>query len=202
MTEERVNGQADDAPLGGAVLFDVCKDLLEEEATRKASIEARGAAVITTSGAIVTLVFALAAVVTKPATYALPSIGLIPLLVALALFCAAIVVAVATFSPSSEYLGLTILPPAADEPQGSVRPNAAELVKRTQDYLRSNWDAPEGAVKLGLSVAAVERLSAARHANDGKAGTLALALYLQVAALAALAVSIGLILVTQLTALS
>lgn len=69
----RGGGASDEDP-GYRVYGEFIKDELEAQDKRKASFEQRGLAVITTSGTLVTLLFALAALSTKQAaTFTLPS---------------------------------------------------------------------------------------------------------------------------------
>jgi hypothetical protein len=81
---------------------DFVKDELAAQDQRKTSFEQRGVAVITTSGALVTLLFALAALSTKEAqTFVLPDSARSWLNVALVLFVLAAVAALATNVPLS-----------------------------------------------------------------------------------------------------
>ena len=57
---------------GGNVYAPLIESQLAEEASRKTSFEQRGVAVITTSGVLVSLLFGLAAVVTKSENFVLP----------------------------------------------------------------------------------------------------------------------------------
>ena len=76
------------------------KDQLTEERARKTSIEQRGVGVITTSGALVTLLFGLAALATKTqATYTLPDLARWALLFAVAAFLLASCLGLATNWP-------------------------------------------------------------------------------------------------------
>ena len=76
------------------------KDELDVQDKRKASFEQRGLAVITTSGALVTLLFALAALSTKQAaTFVLPGTAKVWLSVALALFFVSALAALLTNAP-------------------------------------------------------------------------------------------------------
>lgn len=61
-------------------------DQLTEERSRKASLEARGITVITTSSTLATLLFALTAGLTAAATFKLPGSAKLPLFMALASF--------------------------------------------------------------------------------------------------------------------
>jgi hypothetical protein len=65
----------------GEALNELLDDQIDDERTNKASLESRGLAVITTSGALVTLLLGLAALVTKAQSYT-PSLGARLLLIA------------------------------------------------------------------------------------------------------------------------
>lgn len=54
------------------VYADYIKGLIDAEMTRKSSLEQRGAGVVTTSGALVTLLFGLVGVITSAKDFALP----------------------------------------------------------------------------------------------------------------------------------
>jgi hypothetical protein len=73
---------------------------LEDQTARKASLEQRGLAVITTAGAVVTLLFGLGALATKAhSTFSLPADARLPLAAALAVFFLAALFALATNLP-------------------------------------------------------------------------------------------------------
>jgi hypothetical protein len=85
---------------GYATYGEFVKDELEDQAKRKASFEQRGLAVITTSGALVTLLFALAALSTKEATtFTLPADAKTWLSIALVLFFVSALAALVTNAP-------------------------------------------------------------------------------------------------------
>jgi uncharacterized integral membrane protein len=85
---------------GRATYVEFLKEEIAAQAARKASFEAKGIAVITTSGTLVTLLFALAALSTKRAqTFELPKGARDWLFLALILFFAAAVAALVTNAP-------------------------------------------------------------------------------------------------------
>ncbi|HZE50372.1 MAG TPA: hypothetical protein VE074_12465 [Jatrophihabitantaceae bacterium] len=71
------------------VYSDLVKTLLDIENGRRTSLEQKGAAVITTSGTLVTLLFGLVAVITSADTFVLPGDANGPLVAALILFVVA-----------------------------------------------------------------------------------------------------------------
>jgi hypothetical protein len=95
-----VNTGGGDSTSGGAVYGDLLKDELEAQEARKSSLEQRGLAVVTTSGALVTLLFALGALSTKASeTFTLTGHAPTYLAIALIGFIAAAVAALGTNIP-------------------------------------------------------------------------------------------------------
>jgi hypothetical protein len=89
-----------DAGMAGTAFGDLIKEQLTQERARKDSIEARGLAVITTAGGIVTILFALSALATKAAaTFELSQPAQILLVVATGFFVLAVLVALGTNAP-------------------------------------------------------------------------------------------------------
>src|SRR4051794_38201016 len=85
---------------GFGVYGEFIKDELDVQDKRKASFEQRGLAVITTSGTLVTLLFALAALSTKEAdTFSLPHGAKVWLLIALGFFFVSALFALLTNAP-------------------------------------------------------------------------------------------------------
>ncbi len=74
-------------------------ELIKAQEARKASVEQRGIAVVTTSGALVTLLFGLASLLTANESFNLPETAKQPLKIALPLFVAAALLALATNAP-------------------------------------------------------------------------------------------------------
>ncbi|GEA89053.1 hypothetical protein [Cellulomonas cellasea] len=88
-------------PRGEQTVFaDYVTDLVTAEDSRRASLEARGASVITASGGLVALFFALSALVTRQEGFTLPGGPRALLAVATAAFVAAAVLAIGTSVPS------------------------------------------------------------------------------------------------------
>lgn len=77
------------------------QDQLTEERSTKSSLEARAIGVITSSGALATLIFALAALVTKPAQYELPELARLVLSATLVAFIVAAVLAIIAARPGT-----------------------------------------------------------------------------------------------------
>lgn len=90
---------AAEATDAGAAYSQLISDQLAEERTRKSSLEARGVTVITTSGTLATLLFALTAGLTSVASFKLPGGAKLPLLLALVAFIVAAVCGLTTNMP-------------------------------------------------------------------------------------------------------
>lgn len=132
----------------GAAYCQLITDQLAEERGRKASLEARGVTVITTSSTLATLLFALTAGLTAAATFKLPGPAKLPLVLALCAFATAAV------------LGLmTSIPLGYQEPTPS---GLARLVDA------NFWTAPTEIGQLRVASAQVTALAAARSANGLK----------------------------------
>jgi multisubunit Na+/H+ antiporter MnhB subunit len=159
----------------GDVISGLITDQLAQERALKASLEQRGFAVITTAGALVTLLFAISSVVWKPQASSLPGVAKAMFLVALVLFLIAAVFGLATNWPT-RYSAIS------DE----------ELQKRIQD--RETWldSAAAGAQTVGLTL--MRLLVEMRDKNQRKARLLSAGMWTEVAAGGALALALGLML--------
>jgi len=106
-------------------------ETLSEERDRKKSLEQRGLAVVTTSGALVSLLFAIGAVVTSAESFHVPGVARTLLAVGVGLFAAAAVAGIRTNRPL-EY----------------AEPGAGDLLQLTEEKY---WEAERGpsAVALG-----------------------------------------------------
>jgi hypothetical protein len=162
----------------GPIYLEAITAALTDEASRKSSIETRGAGIISTSGTLVTLLFGLAALITKQSDYQLPS-SVIPLLVvALALFAIAIVVAFASFVPRSGYEAMS----------------TADL----RTHVTSNWDQTAEAAKKGISTNRLDALETARRKNGQKAFCLTTSILVQMIAVGVVGLAVASILLNAL----
>ncbi len=96
-TTDRASATSDDD--AGVAYAKLIADQLTEERNRKSSLEARGVTVITTSGTLATLLFALTAGLTAAASFKLPANAKLPLLLALIAFVIAAMTGLATNAP-------------------------------------------------------------------------------------------------------
>jgi hypothetical protein len=161
------------SPSGIASIADYTKEQLEAEDKRKASFEQRGLAVVTTSGALVTLLFGLAALSTRSkSTFELESAARLPLVLALGLFVAAAIFALLTNWP----LNYEWVDPC--------------------DVRRSLGKKPPPSEQRAAKDIALTRLSvleAAREKNALKGRLLIIALTLEVLAVTGVAVAIAIV---------
>lgn len=120
-------------------------DQLAQERARKASVEARGITVITTSSTLATLLFALTAGLTSAATFRLPGPARLPLVLALCAFGGAALLGLVTNVP------LRYQEPT---PRGLAKLLAPNF-----------WAAPPHIGQRRVAEAQVKTLTAARVAN-------------------------------------
>jgi len=152
---------------GAGAYADYLKDQLTAEDARKASLEQRGLAVISTSGALVTLLFGLVALSTKARqTFRLEEEPKYLLAVAVGVFLLAAACALATNAPVS---------------YERVKPDAIKGRLKEQP-LRD-----EGAAKRDIALTSVKVLRDAKARNQTKAMLLFAALILEVVAVALVA---------------
>ncbi|TFV53160.1 hypothetical protein [Blastococcus sp. TF02A-35] len=144
--------------------------LSQAQEARKASLEQRGLAVITTSGALATLLFGLTALVSGAEGFDLPRQAGGPLGVALVAFAVAALLALLTNVPL---------------------PYANAALGDTADELRVLWSkGREHALKL-ITGTRVKMLKRARAMNDVKAWLLIAAMLAEVIGVGAVAVAVG-----------
>jgi hypothetical protein len=119
---------------GGSTLYaNFIAKQLEGEDNRRASLEQRGISVISTSGALVTLLFGLAALVTERKDFVLSGSARTMLFVALGFFVVASLLAIATNAPL-RYLGVNAddLRRAVEQLWGDTRSDAEQRISATQ----------------------------------------------------------------------
>ncbi len=149
---------------------ELLKDELAAEDARKDSLEARGVAVVTTSGALVTLLFALSALSTEEqATYELSDFASVVLAIALVLFVGAAIVALLINRPM-DYIGAKV-------------DDIEKLL---------NAESPSGSeqARKDVAFARLTELRSARQINGRKADLLLRAMGLEVAAVVAVGVAV------------
>jgi hypothetical protein len=132
----------------GAAYSQLICDQLAEERDRKSSLETRGITVITTSGTLATLLFALTASLTAATSFKLPGDARLPLLLSLIAFVAAAMCGVATNVPLRY--------------REATSRGLAKLVNAQY------WTGPESVGQLRVAEARITLIAAARSANDLK----------------------------------
>ena len=159
---------------GYTVYGDFIKDELEAQDKRKASFEQRGLAVITTSGTLVTLLFALAALSTKEAaTFTLPTTARTWLAFALVLFFASALAALLSNAPFIYQ---------------------AVPVEKIRERLREKPPRDAHAAAKDVAFSRLDALEAAKKINGIKGWALAAAMACEALAVGCVAVAIGIIL--------
>lgn len=163
-----------DTPSAGSVYAALIAEQLAEERARKASIEARGLSVITTSGALVTLLFGLGSLISGVEGYALPVAGSWLLLGALAAFLLAALAAIVANFPL-RYREVSV--------GGLRRLTAPEW-----------WTNTEPAAARRAAEARLNVLERARSTNAFKATALIAAMVVEVIAVVLVAAAVAVIL--------
>ena len=149
------------------VYTDYVKGLLDAEATRRTALEDKGGGVITTSGALVTLLFGLVAVITGADSFKLPGASHGWLVAAIIFFIAASVIAILISIPL---------------PYGQTFITIQDLVQW--------WDQLPKQAQAAISGARLEALAAARRMNLIKSQILTLAIICELVAVVMLGIAV------------
>ena len=160
-TSEVANGQV--------VYPEFVKDLVDAEDARRTTLETRGATIITSSAALVTLLLAFAALVTKRTDFTLESGTQSLLSISVSAFVVAALLAIATYAPHA----IRVI-------------DAAKL----RLELRAVWDESAEFARKQVTAARLDQLDAGQHANDRKAWLLLIAVLVEVLGVLLLAVSV------------
>jgi hypothetical protein len=159
---------------GYAVYGDFIRDELDAQDRRKASFEQRGLAVITTTGTLVTLLFALAALSTKQAdTFTLPSQARTWLYIGLALFFGSAAAALVSNAPLNY--------DAAEVP--GIRRRLKEEPPWTADAARRD-----------VALTRLKALESAKKKNGIKGYAVLIAMVLEALAVGCVAIAVSIIL--------
>jgi hypothetical protein len=160
---------------GGHVVYaDFIKEQLAAQDARKASLEQRGLAVITTSGALVTLLFGLTALtVAREATYDIPGTAATFLLFALGFFLLAAVSGL-----------LTNLP----------RGYEATTVEGLREGVRNRWGDDEATASRRVAHTRLNVLASAKSVNKQKGYLLVAGMVLEIIAVTLVAVAMAFVL--------
>jgi hypothetical protein len=161
------------APDEGVIYGAYIKSLLDHEQDRKSALEAKASAVITTSGALITLLFGLIAAVTGATGFTLPAASRDWLIAAVLLFVVATALGIATAN--------------IPVPYGQAAFDGAALAQA--------WTHPASAARENVARAQLDLIPVAAKKNDLKARLIVAAASAELLALGALAVAVIIILV-------
>jgi hypothetical protein len=134
VSELPLPGTSGDTGHAGLIIAELITKELDTEQSATASLQARGLAVISSSGALVTLLFGLSALATKAEHFRLPASTKPPLYLAAALLVAAAVGGIIANAPrGSKLTALQRLKPLLDSPYWEYPADAArQEVAKTQ----------------------------------------------------------------------
>lgn len=163
-------------PLASAAAMKYIGDQLAEERATKSALEDRANTVITSAGALTTLLFALSALATKAAaTYELPGFAKVLLVVGTFFFLVAIVFALRTAAPAA-YAEVTV-----ESLYAVATPEA--------------FSAPAAEAEPIIAKAMVEVIEGARTGNGNKANNLRRAVQAELVAAIVVAIAVVVVLV-------
>jgi hypothetical protein len=149
--------------------FEFFHELIRDQNDRKASIEQRGLAVITSTGALVTLLFGLVTIASAADANALPRAAHGPFVAGAVLLVLAGICALLTNIPSRKYQNLD--------------------AGRTDDIFDRWWSKSKEDAELRISVMRAGVFAAAQEANNRKAKVLVIALLFEIAGVVATALA-------------
>ena len=161
-------------PPGGHLWVEYFTSLVKSQDERKASIEQRGLAVVTTSGTLVTLLFGIASLLTRGDDFVLPARAHLPLDIALVLF---VVAAIGGLMTNAPLWGKYQTP----DPDGFDR------------IFDEYWDKPLRKTQIRVSAARGMTYRAAERANEWKGRILLGALGCEVLAVLSLSVALRIV---------
>jgi hypothetical protein len=158
---------------GRAVYAAYIKDQVDAQEARKSSLEQRGLAVITTSGALVTLLFGLTTLSTKRAAmFEIPGAAAAFLTLALVFFVLAALSAIITNLPRS-YQGVT--------------------VEGLRGAVKDRWDDDEAEASRMVALTQLKELASAKEVNTQKSWALITGMVLEIVAVALVGVAMGIV---------
>jgi hypothetical protein len=162
-------------PVAGDAYRTLIDGMVAETRATKASLEQRGLAVITTSGALVALLLGIVAIVKGANGYVIPGLAALLLAVALVLFGAAAIA------------GLIV-----NWPRGYQEVKVADVRALVEN--QAEWEGPAVAAQRESASALLNVVEAARSLNNGKGRWLKRAMTLEVVAVAFMGAAVVLLL--------
>lgn len=173
MNDATAKDEPDDLEVGYKVYAAYLEHLVVDQESRKKSLEERGLSVLTTSAALVSLLFGLVAVVTGVDDFTLPNAARPPLAIAMVLFVVAAVLGLITNFPrnysNAQAEGLTTM-------------------------FGERWEDSEPIAQRRVSVTQQQVYAKARGVNGDKAKCLFAAMFIEVVAVIFLTISVAVIL--------
>ena len=164
----------DTDPVAGSAYSQLIADSLAEERDRKLSLETRGVTVITASGTLASLLFALAASLTAIPKSGVPASARLPLLLTLVAFVVAALLGLAT-----------------NIPLRYREPTTQALAKLVD---AKYWAGPQQTGELRVAEAQVSVIAAARSANNLRVRLLLAAISAEILAIVFLSWAVAVIL--------
>jgi hypothetical protein len=158
---------------GSSIYTDYIKEQVDREDARKESLEKRGLSLITSSGALVTVLFGLAAFVTDSDDFKLPDSANVLLSLALIAFFASGLFAIATNFPMN---------------YEEVEPSELRTA------IKERWEDTQRVAERETSFTRIKVLLSARRQNGRKASLLFVSIVAQVAGVGFVAASLWIIL--------
>jgi hypothetical protein len=173
VTEPSPPSAATDVGHAGPLIADLITKELDAEQSRTASLQARGLAVISSSGTLVTLLFGLSAVATTAQHFKLPTTAKPPLYVAAVLLVAAAVSGIVTNAPRrGDLTNLTAL-------------------QRLRPLLESPyWESPAGPARQEVARTQLAVAQQARAGNRVRARFLLVGIVLEIAGIGSLMLAV------------
>ena len=165
--------KSDEGGNGGALYAEYIKELLDAQEARKASLEQRGLAVISTSAALVTILFGLTALSARRSKLDIPDTAAALLIAALVFFVLAALSAIITNLPRS-YEGVQVDP--------------------LRDAVRNRWEDSETTASKMVALTRLKVLATAKEKNEQKGVALMVAMSFEIIAVVLVGVAMGFVL--------
>jgi nitrate reductase NapE component len=163
----------DERPKGGTLYAEYIKDLLDAQEARKAALEQRGLAVISTSGALVTILFGLTAISKRESTFVIPNSAAALLVAALVFFVLAALSAIVTNLPRS-YAGVQVEP--------------------LRDAVQNRWEDSETRASKMVALTRLKVLATAKEKNEQKGVALVVGMSFEIVAVVLVGIAMGFVL--------
>ena len=165
---------SDERAKGRSLYAEYIRELVDAQEARKASLEQRGLAVISTSGVLVTLLFGLTALsVRRESTFVIPDSAAAFLIAALVFFVLAALSAIFTNLPRG-YQGV--------------------MVDGLRDAVKDRWEDSEATASRMVALTRLKTLASAKQMNEQKGIALVAGMSFEIIAVALVGVAMGFVL--------